>query len=107
LLIVEFTLRHGRVEGDRHVIDRNESRRLLLRVHTPTAFGLRAHQIIEALTEGLRLARRIMDKGGFTVVEGNDTVITAYNVDVPMRGYATVAARNTVQRRNSHGARHV
>ena len=27
--LVEFTLRHGRVEGDRHVLDRNESRRII------------------------------------------------------------------------------
>jgi hypothetical protein len=80
--LVEFTLRHGRVEGDRHVLDRHESRR-----------------IIAALTEELRLAKRIMDKGGVTVVEGNDTVITTYNVDAPLRGYATVAARSTLPRR--------
>lgn len=73
--LVEFTLRHGRVEGDRHVLDRNESRR-----------------IIERLTEELRLAKRIMDKGGVTVVEGNDTVITTYNVDAPIRGRARVLA---------------
>lgn len=77
--LVEFTLRHGRVEGDRHVLDRNESRR-----------------IIEALTEELRLAKRIMDKGGVTVVEGNGTVITTYNVDVPIRAHSMVAGRNTV-----------
>lgn len=66
--LVEFTLRHGRIEGDRHVLDRNESRR-----------------IIEALTEELRLAKRIMDKGGVAVVEGDhDTVVTTYNVNVPM-----------------------
>lgn len=66
--LVEFTLRHGRIEGDRHVLDRKESRR-----------------IIEALSEELRLAKRIMDKGGVVVVEGEkDTVVTTYNVDVPM-----------------------
>jgi hypothetical protein len=67
--LVEFTLSHGRVEGDKHVLDRKESRRL-----------------IESLTEQLRLAKRIMDKGGVVVVEGeSDTVVTTYNVDVPMR----------------------
>jgi Domain of unknown function (DUF4258) len=70
--LVEFTLRYGRIEGDRHVLDRTESRR-----------------IIEVLTEELRLAKRIMDKGGVTVVEAdNDTVVTAYNIDVPMRASA-------------------
>jgi hypothetical protein len=70
--LLDFTLRHGRVEGDKHIIDRNESRR-----------------IIETLTEELRLAKRIMDKGGITVVEGDrDTVVTTYNVNVPIRGRA-------------------
>jgi hypothetical protein len=64
--LVDFTLRHGRVEGDKHVLDRVESRRL-----------------IEQLTEDLRLAKRVLDKGGVTVVEGADTVITTYNVRMP------------------------
>jgi hypothetical protein len=66
--LVEFALRHGRVIGNKHVVDRNESRR-----------------IIEALEEELRLAKRVLDKGGIAVVEGADTVITAYNV-LPFRG---------------------
>lgn len=61
--LIEFALRHGRVVGDRHVVDRNESRR-----------------IIEALEEELRLAKRVLDKGGIAVVDGGDTVVTAYNV---------------------------
>jgi hypothetical protein len=60
--LVDFTLRHGRVEGDKHVLDRNE-----------------LHELIEQLKEELRLAKRVLDKGGVTVVEGNDTLITAYN----------------------------
>jgi hypothetical protein len=66
--LVDFTLRHGRIEGDKHILDRNESRRL-----------------IEELTEQLRLAKRILDKGGVTVVEDDNTLITAYNVDTPVR----------------------
>lgn len=61
--LVDFTLRHGRVVGDRHVLDRNESRRL-----------------IDALSEELRLAKRVFEKGGVTVVEGGDTIVTAYNL---------------------------
>jgi hypothetical protein len=61
--LVEFTLRYGRVEGNKHVLDRNESRRL-----------------IDALTEELRLAKRVLDKGGVAVVEGRDTIITTYNI---------------------------
>jgi len=70
--LVEFTLRHGRVEGDKHVLDRQTSRRL-----------------IEELHEELRLAKQVLDKGGVTVVEGEDTVITAYN-----RGQPAARARN-------------
>lgn len=61
--LVDFTLRHGRVEGDRHVLDRNESRRL-----------------IDELEEELRLARRVHGRGGVAVVDSGDTLITAYNV---------------------------
>jgi hypothetical protein len=66
--LVDFALRHGRVEGNKHVLDRNESRR-----------------IIAELEEQLRLAKRALDKGGVTVVEGGDTLITAYNVSAPFR----------------------
>jgi RNA binding exosome subunit len=64
--LVDFTLRHGRVEGDKYVLDRSASRRL-----------------IDELTEELRLAKQVLDKGGVTVVEGDDTVITTYNRDQP------------------------
>ncbi len=61
--LVDFALRHGRAVGNKHILDRNESRRL-----------------IEALEEELRLAKRVLDKGGIAVVEGTDTVVTAYNL---------------------------
>ena len=64
--LVEFTLRHGRIEGDKHVLDRKTSRRL-----------------IDELNEELRLAKQVLDKGGVTVVEGEDTVVTAYNRSQP------------------------
>jgi len=66
--LVDFALRYGRIEGNKHVLDRNESRRL-----------------IEALEEELRLAKRVMDKGGITVVEGGDTLVTAYNLSTRAR----------------------
>jgi RNA binding exosome subunit len=78
--LVEFALRHGRIEGNKHVLDRNESRKL-----------------IAALTEELRLAKRALDKGGVTVVEGDDTVITTYNLQ------STPAKRNHGHS-HSHGA---
>jgi hypothetical protein len=61
--LVDFALRHGRIEGNKRVLDRNESRRL-----------------IDDLKEELRLAMRVMDKGGITVVDGGDRLITAYNL---------------------------
>lgn len=67
--LMEFTLRHGRIEGNKRVLDRKESRR-----------------IIDALTEELRLARQAMDKGGVTVVESDHTIVTAYNVGDRRRG---------------------
>jgi hypothetical protein len=76
--LVDFALRHGRVDGSKYVVDRNESRR-----------------IIAVLEEELRLAKRVMDKGGITVVEGGDTLITAYNLRF----------RGNIRRAN--GGRHV
>lgn len=66
--LVEFVLRYGRIEGNRRVLDRNESRR-----------------VIEMLTEELRLAKRVMDKGGITVVDGGDTLVTVYNLSTHAR----------------------
>src|SRR5262245_46433915 len=85
--LMEFTLWYGRIEGDKHVLDRAESRR-----------------VIERLTEELRQARQAMDKGGVTVVEGEeDIVVTAYSGDTSMRrdrGFAASrVARGEVSRR--------
>ena len=66
--LVEFTLRHGRIEGDRHVLDRKESRR-----------------VVDSLQQELRLALHVLDKGGITVVEGDGAVITTFNRDQPVQ----------------------
>ena len=66
--LVDFTLQHGRIEGDRHVLDRRESRR-----------------IVEALQSELRLALRVLDKGGVTVVEAGGRVVTTWNQSQPVR----------------------
>lgn len=65
--LVELTLRHGRIEGDRHVLDRRESCRL-----------------IQSLQDELRLANRVLDKGGVTVVEVDGAVITTFNRNQPV-----------------------
>jgi hypothetical protein len=64
--LVEFTLRHGRIDGDKHVLDRKASL-----------------ELIDALNEELRLAKQALEKGGVTVVEGDDTIITVYNKNMP------------------------
>lgn len=62
--LVAFALRHGRLDGDKHVFDRREARRL-----------------IESLQEELRLAKRLHDKGGVTVVTEGELIVTCYNRD--------------------------
>lgn len=66
--LVRLALHHGRIEGDRHVLDRRETKRL-----------------VETLQEDLRLAMHVLDKGGITVVEDNGGVITAWNREEPVR----------------------
>ena len=61
--LLEFALRHGRIDGDKHVLDRKESLRL-----------------ITVLNEELRLAKQVLAKGGVTVVNDRDSVITTYNL---------------------------
>jgi hypothetical protein len=77
---------HGRIEGDKRVLDRNESRRL-----------------IDDLEEELRLAKRVMDKGGIVVVDQSDTLVTAYNLGVPVNANANAANANAA----NGGRRHV
>jgi hypothetical protein len=84
--LVDFALRHGRIEGDKRVLDRNESRRL-----------------IDDLEEELRLAKRVMDKGGIVVVDQSDTLVTAYNLGVPVNANANAANANAA----NGGRRHV
>ena len=88
--LIEFTLRYGRLDGDKRIIDRNGSRRL-----------------INELNEELRLAKQVLDKGGVTVVEGNDTVITTYNVNTPVRRPKPKLSLIPVSTPNSEGASHV
>lgn len=61
--LLDFTLRHGRLVGDKRILDRKESLRL-----------------IAALNEELRLAKQVLDKGGVAVVDNQDSVVTAYKL---------------------------
>jgi hypothetical protein len=66
--LVAFALRHGRIEGDRHVLDRRETRR-----------------VVQALREELRIAMQVLDKGGVTVVEDHGAVVTTWNREQVVR----------------------
>ena len=85
--LVDFALRHGRVDGDKHVLDRNESRR-----------------IIATLEEELRLAKRAMDKGGITVVAAGDTLITAYKLCFRVNSGLSFPGNNGASYRGNNGA---
>lgn len=65
--LVQFALQHGRVEGDRHVLDRREAKR-----------------VVESLQSELRLAMHVLDKGGVTVVEDGGGVVTTWNTNQPI-----------------------
>jgi hypothetical protein len=81
--LVAFTLEHGRVEGDRHVLDRREALR-----------------VVESLQADLRLAMHVLDKGGVTVVEAQGNVVTTWNRDEPLRrppSFVALNARETRQ----------
>jgi hypothetical protein len=82
--LVYFALRYGRIEGDKHVLDRNESGRL-----------------IDELEEELRLARRVHERGGVTVVDSGDTLITAYNVTATPRHRPRHGQRQNGEHRNA------
>lgn len=77
--LVTLALQHGRVEGDRHILDRRETRRL-----------------VESLQAELRLAMHVMDKGGVTVVEGDGAVVTTWNVATPVRRSRSVRSSSGV-----------
>jgi hypothetical protein len=83
--LVDFALRHGRIEGDKRVLDRNESRRL-----------------IDDLKEELRLAMRVMDKGGITVVDRSGTLITAYNLRTRARPASAARAASPASAIGGH-----
>lgn len=61
--LLDFTLAHGKWEGDRCILDKNALRGLL-----------------NQCDEMRRLAVRAMDKGGMVVVEAGGQEITAYPI---------------------------
>lgn len=59
--MVDFTLDYGRVDGDRWVLDRKSTDRM-----------------IEQLKNELRVAKKIRDKGGTIVITEDNKLITTY-----------------------------
>ena len=62
--MVEYALHHGRIQGDRRVLDRKEIQSLL-----------------DNLTAERALLIKLMDKGGIAVAANGDDVITAMNIE--------------------------
>ena len=60
--IIDAVLALGRPDGDKFVMDRNEARLLL-----------------EQNQQEARVLKKILDKGGVTVVTEGDALITTYN----------------------------
>ena len=61
--MVHYAMDHGRVVGDRYVLDRKEIQKLL-----------------DNLTAERSLLLKVMDKGGVAVAAANDEIITVFNV---------------------------
>lgn len=60
--MVELTEEFGSVDGDRAVLDRDTAARL-----------------VSELQLKLRVAKKILDKGGVVIIERDDTVVTTFN----------------------------
>ena len=63
--MINLVLEYGEVKQDKSYLDRKL-----------------AMQLVRELEEKLRVAKKILDKGGCVVVEGTDAVITTYNYQV-------------------------
>ena len=60
--MVDLVLRHGRIDHDRHVLDRKE-----------------AQSLLQTLKREEQLLKKVVDKGGMVVVTEGNALITTYN----------------------------
>lgn len=60
--MVEMVMNHGAIEKDRYVLGRRQ-----------------AQELLKKLQEEERIIKKIIDKGGVTVVSDEDVLITTYN----------------------------
>ncbi len=60
--MIDLTLEYGEVAQDKAILDKKH-----------------AMQLVRELEEKLRVAKKILDKGGCVVVEADNSVLTTYN----------------------------
>ena len=60
--MIDLVLEFGEVNQDKAYLDKKH-----------------AQQLVRELEEKLRIAKKILDKGGCVVVEAADTIVTTYN----------------------------
>jgi hypothetical protein len=60
--MIDLVLEFGEVNQDKAYLDKKH-----------------AHQLVRELEEKLRIAKKILDKGGCVVVEASDAILTTYN----------------------------
>lgn len=60
--MIDLVLEYGQVEQDKAILNRKH-----------------AQELIRELEEKLRIAKKILDKGGCVVVEADNAILTTYN----------------------------
>jgi len=60
--MIDLVLEYGRVEQDKAILNRKH-----------------AQELIRELEEKLRIAKKILDKGGCVVIEADNAILTTYN----------------------------
>lgn len=88
--MVEFTLSEGSVRGDKYILNRKTTQKYLsdidnkikklrwiLKEKNQTSY----QEILNELQKSRRIALKILDKGGITVVLDGEDLITTYNIN--------------------------
>lgn len=92
--MIDFTLRHGKMKGDRVITNRKMMKAYILQAklriktlrilkkkykHMRVVWLITKHQ--DLLQKDTSVALKILDKGGVVVVRVNDHLITTYDMD--------------------------
>ncbi|CAM9312844.1 Coil containing protein [Acinetobacter bereziniae] len=88
--MVEFTLSEGSVRGDKYILNRKTTQKYLsdidnkiknlrwiLQEKNQTSY----QETLNELQKSRRIALKILDKGGITVVLDGEDLITTYNIN--------------------------